>query len=397
MKANPFLALMIGTLVVSSCGDQPQQAQQMPALTIPVVEVTTQDVMGYESYPVNIEGKINNDVRAKISGYIKEVYVDEGQHVTKGQLLFRLETDVQSQTASAAQSGISAAKANVTAAQASVNAAEVEVNKLIPLVEKNIISEVQLETAKANLARAEGQLAQAKAAQQQAEANFNSIQANIDFALVRSPITGVIGSINFREGSLVSPSDPTPITSVSETGEVYAYFSMNESEYLDFLENTEGTSIKEKLNNLPEVELILANGKPYSEKGKIQTVTGQIDPITGSIKFRAGFKNSNGFLSNGNSGFIQIPVFYKNAIVIPESATYEQQGNIYVYLSKEGKAFSTLVQVEDRINNRVLIRSGLEKGNKIAAQGLGKLRNEMPIQEQLVELDTILNSVKPIK
>lgn len=397
MKKNTILTFIIGVFIFNSCGEQPQQVQQMPALTIPVIEVGNRDMIGYKSYPVNIEGKVNNEIRAKISGYIKEVFIDEGQQVTKGQALFRLETDVQSQNANAALSGVNAAKANVTAAQASVNAAQVEVNKLIPLVDKKIISEIQLETAKANLSRTQSQLEQAKAAQQQAEANYNSIQANIDFAVVRSPITGVIGSINFREGSLVGPADPLPITTVSETEEVYAYFSMSEGEYLDFLENTEGNSVKEKLTNLPEVELILANGKPYLEKGKIQTVTGQIDPATGSIKFRAGFNNSNGLLSNGNSGFIQIPIPYENALIIPEVATYEQQGNTYVYLSKEGKVLSTPIQVESRINNIILVKSGLDKGSKIAAQGLGRLRNEMPIQEQLVELDEIVNAIKPIK
>src|SRR5690606_32497816 len=145
--------------------------------------------------------------------------------------------------------------------------------------------------AKDNLSRAQGQLEQARAAYQQAQANYSGVQANIDFGVVRSPISGVVGAINFREGSLVGPADQTPITTVSETGEVYAYFSMNEREYFDFLANTEGKNISEKLKNIPEVELVLANGQVYSEKGKIKTVTGQINPQTGTIQFRATFAN----------------------------------------------------------------------------------------------------------
>src|SRR5690606_9575889 len=226
MKAKFIVFSVFPALVLFSCGKKTEPMSSHPP-TVPVIEVTARDVTGYYSFPVNIEGKVNNAVRAKISGYIRNVYVDEGQIVRKGQPLFRLETNVQSQDAHAAQAGINAAQANINAAQASVNAAQVEVDKLIPLVEKNIISNVQLETAKANLSRAQGQLAQARAAYQQAKANYSGIQANIDFGVVKSPISGVVGSIQFREGSLVGPNDPTPITTVSEVGEVYAYFSMN--------------------------------------------------------------------------------------------------------------------------------------------------------------------------
>lgn len=195
-----ILVIMAGIITITSCKNQPNQAMKsMSATPIPVIEVGTKNITGHQVFPVNIEGKINNAVRAKISGYIKEVYVDEGQHVNKGQPLFRLETDVLTQNARAASAGIGAADATITAAQAAVNAAQVEVNKLIPLVQKNIISNVQLETAQANLSRALGQLEQAKASKLQAQANLSSIQANIDFAIVRSPVTGVIGSINYKK------------------------------------------------------------------------------------------------------------------------------------------------------------------------------------------------------
>src|SRR5690606_16925447 len=135
-----------------SCGKDEQQPQGMNAApSLPVTEITTKEVTGFTAFPVNIEGKVNNEVRAKIQGYITQVFVDEGQIVSKGQPLFKLETNVLSQNANAAKSGMTAAQASVKAAEASVKAAQVEVDKLVPLVEKNIISNVQLETAKANL------------------------------------------------------------------------------------------------------------------------------------------------------------------------------------------------------------------------------------------------------
>ena len=394
MKTRFIIAISALYALTACNGNQGQMPPQV--LGIPVVEVVERDVTGFDVYPANIEGKVNNSVRAKISGYIQEVYIDEGQKVTKGQPLFRLETDVQSQDANAARAAIGAAEANISAAEAAVNAAQVEVNKLIPLVEKNIISSVQLETAKANLLRAQGQLEQAKATRQQAQATLGGVQANIDFSIVRSPITGIVGPINFREGSLVSPADPLPITTVSEISEVYAYFSMNEGEYLDFIQNAKGETLKEKIENIDEVELQLANGAIFPEKGKIQTVTGQIDPMTGSIQFRVVFNNSAGILNNGNSGLIRVPVQYNNALVIPENATFERQGITYVYKVKNDSVFTTPIQLIDRFDNMAIVQSGLEKNDVVAAQGIGKLRNQFPIQPQKTDLDAILESVKPV-
>lgn len=397
MNTKSFGFSLFFSALLFSCGkkdQQPQGGNMTPSL--PVTEISTKDVTGYKAFPVNIEGKVNNDVRAKIQGYITQVFVDEGQIVSKGQPLFKLETNVLSQNASAAKAGITAAEASVKAAQASVQASQVEVDKLIPLVEKNIISNVQLETAKANLMRSQSQLSQAQAAYQQAKANYSGIQANIDFSVVRSPISGVVGAINFREGSLVGPSDPNPITSVSQVGDVYAYFSMNETEYLNFLNDTEGKNIAEKLKNIPSVELVLANGQLYNEKGKIETVTGQINPQTGTIQFRATFPNNDRLLSNGNSGTIRIPKPYGEALVVPETATYEQQGYTYVYVVEKDTAYNRIIEVADRIDNLAIIKSGLKKGDKIVVEGMGKLKDRSPIAPQMVPFDSVTKPIKTV-
>lgn len=362
----------------------------------PVVEVTQKSVTGFTSYPASLLGKINNDVRAKINGYITQVLVDEGQRVSRGQPLFRLETNMLNENASAAQSGIATAEAGISAARAAVNAAQVEVNKLRPLVEKNIISNVQLETAKANLYRAQAQLQQAQATRQQAVANYKSVNANINYSIIRAPISGVIGKINFREGSLVSPNDARPLSTISDTQEIYAYFSMNEKEYLDFLSKSYGSTVPEKLRNLPPVELELANGSIYPEKGRIQTVTGQIDPNTGSIQFRVAFANSSQLLSNGNSGKIRIPKFYDQAIVIPEVSSYEQQGMVYAYKVVKDTAKNTPLKVLDRIDNMILISEGLTKGDKIVASGVGSLKPNTAIKPKLVKFDSLVQSIKPV-
>ena len=405
---NKIILLSFSVLSVLSCKKQDEKPPQGPKV-VSTVQVENRNVVGYSTFPAKIEGRVNNDVRAKMQGYITQVLVDEGQFVRKGQPLFRLETNSLNQSANAARAGVGAARssvaasdANVKAAQSAVNAAQVEVNKLKPLVEKNIISSVQLQTAQANLAKAQAQVSQAIASRQQAsagvaqaQANFQGVQANIDYSVIRAPISGTVGKINFRTGSLVGPGDPMPISTVSDTSELYAYFSMNEKEYLDFLKNAEGATVPEKIKNMPPVELILANGDLYSEKGYIKAITGEIDPSTGSIQFRVSFPNPNKLLSNGNSGTIKIPVAYDNALVLPESATYEQQGLVYIYKVNQDTAKSNVISIIDRVNNMVIIKEGAKKGEVVVAEGVGTIKSGSPVKPQPKKFDDIINAIKP--
>ena len=396
IKYDRILAIsniLLILLIINACSKK--EEQQKPPKLIPVVEVVQKTVTTFQNFPTTIQGINNNDVRAKINGYIKEVMVDEGQYVTQGQALFKLETNTLAPNASAAKSGISAASANIEASKATVNAAQIEVDKLQPLVDKGIISNVQLETARANLLRAKSQLSQANAEYQQAQANYNSAAANVEYSIIRTPISGILGKINFRKGALVGPSDPTPITTISDTRELFAYFSMNEAEYLNFFSDVDGANIKDKIGNLPMVELILANGSTYTEKGKITTVTGQVDPTSGSIQFRVSFPNPSGLLTNGNTGEIRIPKQFNNAIVVPESALYEQQENVFLYKIVNDSVVATKVNVAARINNMGIIQDGIKLGDKIAAQGVGVLKTGMKVNPQLTTTDSIISNLKP--
>ncbi len=360
--------LVIFALALSSCGDQAQGRQQAQGpKPFPVTETVTRTITGYESYPASIEGVINSQIRPKVQGYITNVLVDEGQKVTKGQMLFKLETESLSQDAEAAK--------------ANVNAAQVEVDKLKPLVEKEIISQVQLETAKAKLA--------------QAKASYNSVTANIDYANIKSSVDGYVGSINHRNGALVSPNDV--LTTVSQTDKVYAFFSMNEKEYLNFLSEAEGKDIEEKLANFPPVKLRLANDEIYSEKGKIETVSGQINPKTGTVSFRAQFPNPNRILSNGNSGSVLIPETYEDALIIPEISSFERQGRVYVYgIQGDTLAVNKPLEVKTRVDNFLVVKSGIKKGEKFVAKGVGQLRNNAPIKPQPIPFDSVARPIKPV-
>ena len=361
---NKIFLTAVSAIAIVACNNTQQQDAQAGAQipSYPAIVVGEQNTTSFLSYPVNIEGVVNSPVQAKVSGYITKVLVDEGQAVTQGQALFQLETQTLNQSAASAK--------------AQVEVAQVEVNKLIPLVEKNIVSKVQLETAKANL--------------QRAQAAYNEVASNIGFAVVKAPVNGIVGAINYREGALVTANN-TVLTTVSDVKEVYAYFSMNEKEYLDFLSNTEG-------KNLPEASLVLANGKEYTQKGKIQAVTGQIDVTTGSIQFRATFPNPEGVLTNGNSGTIRVPQHFSNSLVIPEVATFEQQGKVFAYkIIEKDSVVQTVITLKNRADNYAVVESGLSKDDIILVQGLNAVRRGMHVKpEPIVPMDSIVKRIQPI-
>src|SRR5699024_10543019 len=272
-----FSSLIFWGIVIMLAACQDNQAEgagqeNAPVPEYPVIALKTMDVVSENIYPATVEGIENIGIRAKVDGYIEQIFVDEGQFVQKGQPLFRLETQALSQSANAAQSSIQVAEAGV-------NLAEVEVERLRPLVDKGIVSEVELKTAEAGLASAKSRLAEA-------ESQYQSVRENIAYTHIKSPISGVVGRLPYRRGTLVGRSEIEPLTTVSNINEVYVYFAMNEKDFLNFTDNVEGQTLQEKIKSMPPVEFIMANGKRFEHPGKIETVSGQIDPRTGTINFR---------------------------------------------------------------------------------------------------------------
>lgn len=326
-----------------------------PPMPFPVQAIERQDVTVFEEYTANLEGQQNVEIRPKVSGYIQKIFVDEGQVVRKGQVLFKLETQTRNQDAAAA-------KANVAAAQ-------VEVDRLKPLVDRKIISNVQLETAKARLA--------------QARAAYSSIAADISYGTITSPVNGVIGSLPYKEGSLVSPTSEQPLTTVSDTRVMRAYFSMNEKQMISFSRKFNGATVQDKLKNVPPVSLLLADNSEYEEQGHIAAVNGLVNETTGTTEFRAEFPNPQAILRSGSKGIVRIPVEYQDVILVPQNAVFDMQGKQMVYVvNADNTVKSKVITVQTTAGLNFIVASGVEPGETIVTEGTSKLKDGMAIVPQ---------------
>lgn len=356
MRNTHFFTVLLSSVLFISCGNKQEQAAA-PAgpMPFPIVTVQKQDAVTFQEFAANLEGQQNVEIRPKVNGFIQKIYVDEGQSVRKGQLLFKLETQTLNQDASAAKS--------------SVRAAQVEVDRLKPLVERGIISNVQLETAKARLA--------------QAQSAYGSIAANIGYGTITSPVDGVIGSIPYKAGSLVSSASEQPLTTVSDARIVRAYFSLNEKQLLQFNKTFKGSSIAEKLKNVPEVTLLLPDNSEYDIKGRLVTMNGMVNPTTGTTAFRAEFKNPEAILRSGSTGIIRLPVIRKDVILVPQNAVFEMQGKQLIYVVGAGnKVKSVVIQTGGTSGRDFIVTSGLEAGDKVVVEGASKLKDDVEIIPQ---------------
>lgn len=355
-------------LCLTACGGGQQQQTQASAPEIATLTVNYGNSELESAFPATIKGRTDIDIRPQVTGFITKVHVDEGQQVHKGQALFTLD-QVQFQAA------VDAAQAAVKVAESAVQTAQLTANNKRKLFDKNIISEYEWQMADNALTQAKAQLSSAKA-------NLVTAQKNLAYTVVSSPSDGVIGSIPNREGSLASPSSATPLTTVSDNSEVYAYFSLNEKDILNLTDNG-AKSLTESINNMPEVTLRLANGEIYPEKGKVATVSGVINNTTGAATVRALFNNKTGMLRSGSTGQVLIPNKFEQVIVIPQGATNELQNIRFAYVVNDSnKVVSTPIQVSPNDDGKnFIVMSGLEPGQRIAVEGIGtKVRDGVTIQ-----------------
>lgn len=351
------VAIVALSVTLFACGNKQQMSQQgLPEYAVVTITPSATDLSN--AFPATIKGRQDVEIRPNVSGFITKLCVDEGSVVRRGQALFMIDP-VQYEEA------VNVAKAAVDVAKANVATAELTTKNKRELQQKNIISEYDLQMA-------ENTLASQKAALAQVEAQLVNAQKNLSYTTVTSPSDGVVGSIPFRVGSLVSPSSATPLTTVSDISEMYVYFSMNEKQILDLARQGKGTT-KDALDQMPEVQLQLVDGTIYSEKGKIETLSGMIEQSTGAASIRATFPNSERILRSGGSGLVLIPEKNDSAIIIPQKATYEIQNKKFAFVVTDSSVVKSTEIIISPIDNgqQYVVTSGLKFGDRIIVEGVG--------------------------
>jgi len=374
-------------MLLASCGNNDEAKKAAAAAAAgpqayPVFTVNAQSTELDSDYPATIEGIQNIDIRPKVDGFIQKILVDEGAVVKKGQLLFTIMAPQYEQE-------VRTAKAAISSAEADVHAAELQVNKTRPLVEKDIISKYDLQAAELTLQSRKAALAQAKA-------SLANAQVNLSYTSITSPVDGVVGSIPFRNGSLVSSTSTQPLTTVSNISKVYAYFALNEKQLLDFSKKYKGNTLEQQMKNIPPVSLVLADGNVYAQDGRIESINGQINTQTGSASLRATFPNPTSLLKNGASASVRIPQQVNNAILIPQKSTIDLQGKKFVYvLGDSAKTISTEIEIMDLTKGKFyVVTKGLKAGDKVVLEGFQSLKDGTKIKPEEKSSDSVYAELK---
>ena len=359
------LALVVAAAaVLSSCGGG-QGGMKLGDDEFAVMEVKSAASQQSTSYPATIKGVQDVEVRPQVSGFITKLCVDEGATVKKGQALFLIDP---TQYAAAERQ----ASAAVKMAESNLNTVTLNEQQKKNLHDKKIISDFEYQSAV-------DQLLAAKASLAQAQAQLTSARQNLGFCTVTSPSNGVVGTFPYRIGSLVSPSVAQSLTTVSEIGEMYVYFSMTEKQLLAM--TRAGGTLKEQLEKMPAVKLELADGTMYADEGRIDAVSGVIDQSTGSVSMRAVFPNKELVLRSGGMANVIFPYTMEDIILIPQSATQEIQDKKFVYVLQQD---NTLKHTEIQISNlndgkNYIVTGGLKPGDKIVVEGVQVLKDGQQI------------------
>jgi membrane fusion protein (multidrug efflux system) len=350
------LAIAIG---LTACTTHKEEKSEESTFT--VTSPLIMDTSFTKEYVAQIQSMQNIEIRAKVEGYLESINVDEGQHVSAGQVLFNIMPKEY--------------QAELAKAKAEARAAEIEWQNVKTLAEKNIVSnsEVAMAQSKFDEAKAEEALA----------------ELHVSFTEIKAPFDGIIDRIRFKVGSLID--EGTLLTSLSNNKDVYAYFNVSEVEYLDYKSNN-------KNDGKDIATLLLANNQPHKYKGSIETIEGEFDNETGNIAFRAKFPNPDLLLKHGETGKVQLKVDIKNALVIPQKATYEVQDKIYVYvLDQNNSVKSRNITIKQKLPNLYVIETGLTATDKILLEGIQSVKDDEKIHSEFIPAKMVMDNLQLIK
>lgn len=363
----PFIIL----LALTRC-DEPRTSESRRQ-NVPVAVVAPIDTFAYNEYSAQIYAIQNIELRARVSGYLDKIHIDEGQKVAKGQLLFSI-NDVEY------REELSKAMAAYQNAIAEEDNASIGVERVKRLLEKNVVS-------KSELSVAENKLHAAKARTNEARAVEAKARLELSYTQVRAPFTGKVNRITHRVGSLVN--EGTLLTTLTQDDEVYAYFNLSEKEYLNYAFNAQKNRPRSR-----EVSLVLANGKMHAGKGYIETMESEIDRNTGNIAFRARFSNPGNILKHGASGKIRLKKEYNDVLVIPQKSAFEIQDKVYVYVVDDNDTVRTRpVTTLNPLPHLLIVSSGLRQGERIVCEGIQNIRDGQMIVPEPVSLRKIFRQL----
>ncbi|MEO8764131.1 MAG: efflux RND transporter periplasmic adaptor subunit [Ginsengibacter sp.] len=358
-------------------GNMPAQVKDFKVLTL-----NPRGAKVNLDFPATIQGQQVIEIRPKIDGYVDAIYIQEGAAVKKGQLLFRISNPQYEQE-------VITASAMINSAEADVDAAKMQVAKVRPLVEKDIVSKYELESAQYALTAKEAALSQAKAA-------LSNAHTNAGYTILRSPANGVIGTIPYKVGALINSTNTSPLTTLSNIEKVYAYYSLNEKQLLQYFSTLPGTSIQEKIKNILPATLLLADGGIYPQKGKIEMASGLISTETGTATFKAIYPNPLGILRSGASATVRVTTIFDTSLVIPQSATYELQDKRFIYtVGKDNKVASSAITAVPSDNGQYfIVTDGLKTGDVVVLEGLIGLRDSTQINPKQANVDSVYAKLK---
>ena len=370
MKIKSCLFVALAALALASCGKKSSGGlADLQDNEFPVVTVGTSSADLQTTYPATIKGIQDVDVHPKITGFITNVYVHEGQTVTAGQTMFTIDSETY-------RAAVNQCRAALNTARAQANNARLTYNNNKKLFDQHIIGQYELETAQNSLATAQAQVAQA-------QASLASAEETLSWCVVRAPASGVVGSLPYKKGALVSASNT--LTTVSDVSTVEVFFSMSEPDILGMSKSA--GSVAGVLKEMPTVKLQLADGTTYNQPGHVVKMSGVIDSSTGAYTLIAHFANPNRLLKSGGAGQIIVPHVNNSAIIIPQEATVQVQDKIFVYvLGSDNKVKYTAIKVDSQDDGvNYIVTDGLHTGDRFVSKGITKLTDGQeikPITEQ---------------
>lgn len=366
MKTTKILMIAALGTVLASCGGKSGGKPNFADNEYAVRTVATQGTELQTTYPATIKGVQDVQIRPKVSGFLTKVCVHEGQSVGAGQLLFVIDNETY-------QAQVRQAKAAVNTAKSQLATSKLTYENSKQLFANKVIGQYELETSENSYLTAQAALAQA-------EASLASAEEMLSYCYVKSPAAGVVGSLPFKVGALVSSSSAEPLTTVSDINTMEVYFSVTEKDMLTMTKGEGG--VNAAINAYPEVQLRLADGTLYDHPGKVVKASGVIDAATGSISMIARFDNPRKQLRSGGSGQIVVPTTSTGAIIIPQEATSEVQNKKFVYLvGKDNKVQYHEITVNPQDDGKnYIVTSGLQPGDRYVSKGITSLSDGKEIK-----------------